>query len=143
VPLIIVTVTATLGISACNSSPNSPSAITLSQATAKAVVKKFLAEANEVRTKADDVVIPQGATGVALAAFDAAYVNNGHSGRDVKGPAFTLDDVSVVLPCASTPTGAFLAFAETNIFNLGSSTSPAAMVFVSQDGGYKLAAFVQ
>lgn len=68
---------------------------------------------------------------------------NGHSGRNVKGPAFTLDHLSVVLPCASTPSGAFLAFADTDVFNLGSSTSPVAMVFVPQGGGYKLAAFVQ
>jgi hypothetical protein len=99
--------------------------------------------ANEVRTKADDALIPQGATGVALAAFDAAYVNNGKSGEKVKGPAFTLSHLSVVLPCSSSTPGTFLAFADTDLFNLGSSTSPAAMVFVPQGGGYKLAAFVQ
>lgn len=78
-------------------------------------------------------------TGAASSAY--AYVEHLLASTGRSPGRIALDDLTVEVPCRSTPGGAFVALADTSLFTLGSSVVPSAMVFTASGSGWRLAAF--
>lgn len=108
----------------------------------RAATLNWLAKTNQMWTKDDFSALNQVTTGEARTVFLAeehdAAGDPSPSGR----APFQLTGLSITVPCHTGPASAFVAYGDTDVFTLGQSTQPVALLFQQADGTWKLAAVV-
>jgi hypothetical protein len=139
---------ATAGCGGSNGAPpvNAPPA-SQHTAAARAATMNWLAKTNRMWTRDDFAAVNQVTTGEARAVYVAeqrqAAGDPSPSGRT----PFQLTGLSITVPCyGGTGSGGagpvFVAYGDTDVFTLGQSVRPEAMVFQRAGGTWKLAAVV-
>jgi hypothetical protein len=137
---------ATLGliVAACGGGgPGSATAPPASAQTAteQAAVQNWLAKTNAMWTSDDFAALDQITTAemrdVYLAEKQRASLPTNASRE-----AFQLSGLSITVPCHTGRPAVFVAYGDTNVFDLGQALQPMAMVFEQDTGRWKLAAAV-
>jgi hypothetical protein len=109
----------------------------------RAATLNWLAQTNQMWEKDDFSGLDQVTTGEArsayLAQINANTTDPGPSGR---GPLFQLTSVSITVPCHTGPASTFVAYGDTDVFTLGQSMQPVALVFQRVGAAWKLATIV-
>lgn len=110
-------------------------------AAEKTATMHWLAQTNAMWTSNDFAGLDQITTGgmraVYLAEKRQASLPSNASRR-----GFRLDSLVITIPCHAGSPGVFVAYGNTDVFTLGASVQPMAMVFQQVDGRWKLAAAV-
>ncbi len=102
----------------------------------------WLAKTNQIWTRNDFAPLNQVTTGEARSAY-LAQKNRTRSDPGPGGrPPFRLTSVSITVPCHHGPAATFVAYGDTNVFSLGQSMQPVALVFRRAGRAWKLAAIV-
>ena len=146
-----ILITATLGaaavaVTACGGGSAAPTvgAPPASQHTAaeRAATLNWLAKTNQMWTRDDFAALSQVTTGEARTVYlteqRKAVHDPGPSGRT----AFRLTGLSITVPCGRHPGLVFVAYGDTDVFTLGQSMRPEAMVFQRAGRTWRLAAVV-
>ncbi len=111
-------------------------------ATERAATLNWLAKTNQIWTRNDFAPLDQVTTGEAR----AAYLAQENQTRSDPGPPgrvpFRLASVSITVPCHHGAAATFVAYGDTNVFTLGQSMQPVALVFQRIGSTWKLAAIV-
>ena len=101
----------------------------------------WLAKTNLMWTKNNFAALDQVTTG----GMRSVYLAEQHQAAGGKSPAgraaFRLAGLSITVPCQQDP-ATFVAYADTDVFTLGQTMQPVAMVFARDGGAWKLAAAV-
>jgi len=109
----------------------------------RAATLNWLAKTNQMWEKDDFSALDQVTTGEArsayLAQMSATRSDPGPSGR---GPLFKLTSVSITVPCHTGAESTFVAYGDTDVFTLGQSMQPVALVFQRAGVAWKLATVV-
>src|ERR1700729_3605243 len=100
-------------------------------AAERAATLNWLAQTNQIWTRNDFAPLDRATTGEA----------RGPPGR-AAGPPLRLASVSITVPCHRGAATTFVAYADTNVFTLGQSMQPVALVFRRVGGAWKLAVIV-
>jgi hypothetical protein len=146
VPLLAAIVTASaVAVAACGGggtpAVGAPPA-SRQTATERAATLRWLAKTNQIFTRNDFSLTNQVATGEAR----SAYLAQEDQTRSDPGPGgrtpLRLASVSITVPCHHGATDTFVAYADTNVFTLGQSLQPEALVFQRAGRAWKLAAIV-
>ena len=108
----------------------------------RAATLHWLAKTNQMWTRNDFAPLDQVTTGEARAAYraqeDQTRSDPGPAGR----PPLRLTSVSITVPCHRGAAATFVAYGDTDVFTLGQSLQPVALVFQRAGGAWKLAAIV-
>jgi hypothetical protein len=129
---------------ACGSGAPAVSAPPASRHTAaeRAATLSWLAKTNQIWTRNDFAPLDRATTGEARTAYlaqeDRTRSDPGPAGR----PPLRLTSVSITVPCHRGAAATFVAYADTDVFTLGQSMQPVAMVFRRVGGAWKLAVIV-
>jgi hypothetical protein len=111
-------------------------------AAERAATLRWLAMTNQIYTRNDFSLADQVTTGEAR----SAYLAQENQTRSDPGPGgrtpLRLTSVSITVPCHHGAAATFVAYADTNVFTLGQSLQPEALVFRRAGGAWKLAAIV-
>jgi hypothetical protein len=111
-------------------------------ATERAATMRWLAKTNQIYTRNDFSLANQVTTGEAR----SAYLAQENQTRSDPGPGgrkpLRLTSVSITVPCHHGAAATFVAYGDTNVFTLGQSLQPEALVFQRAGRGWKLAAVV-
>jgi hypothetical protein len=146
VPLLAAIVTASaLAVTACGGggapAVGAPPA-SRQTATERAATLRWLAKTNQMWTRNEFSLVDQVTTGEAR----SAYLAQENQTRSDPGPAgrkpLRLASVSITVPCHQGAAATFVAYGDTNVFTLGQSLQPEALVFQRVGGAWKLAAIV-
>lgn len=137
---------AAVAIAACSSEQAAPSvgAPPASRHTAaeRATTLTWLAKTNQMWTKDDFTSLNQVTTGEAR----SVYLTEEHQAAGDPSPSgrspFQLTGLSITVPCHTGSETTFVAYGDTDVFTLGQSMQPVAMVFQRADGAWKLSAVV-
>ncbi len=109
----------------------------------RAATLNWLAKTNQMWEKDDFSALNKVTTGEArsayLAQISATRADPGPSGR---GKLFQLTSVSITVPCHTGAESTFVAYGETDVFTLGLSMQPVALLFQRDGGTWKLATVV-
>ncbi len=131
-----------LTATACGSSSppvNAPPASPHSAAETAATLN-WLSQTNQMWTKNNFAALGQATTGEMRTIYQ---YERQQSAKSSSRKAFQLTGLSITVPCHSGPSGVFVAYGDTDVFTLGQSIEPVAMVFQRVGGAWKLAAAVQ
>lgn len=111
-------------------------------AQADAAVQTWFAATNQMVTAHDFSQLDSVTTGAMTDAYRNA--RDAVATQPTSSPAkpFVLKNLTVVVPCQGTGPADFVAYADTDVFSLGTSVDSHAMVFVKSGGRFKLAATV-
>ena len=146
VPLLAAIVTASaVAVAACGGggapAVGAPPA-SRQTATERAAALRWLAKTNQIYTRNDFSLASQVTTGEAR----SAYLAQENQTRSDPGPGgrkpLRLASVSITVPCHQGAAATFVAYADTDVFTLGQSLQPEALVFQRAGGVWKLAAVV-
>ncbi len=144
-PLLAAVMAASaVAAAACGSGAPAVSAPPASRhaAAERAATLHWLTETNKIWTRNDFAPLDQVTTGEARAAYraqeDQTRSDPGPAGR----PPLRLASVSITVPCHRGAAATFVAYADTNVFTLGQSMQPVALVFQRAGRTWKLAAIV-
>ena len=111
-------------------------------AAERAATLHWLAKTNQIWTRNDFAPLGQVTTGEAR----SAYLAQENQTRSDPGPAgrppFRLTSLSITVPCHRGIAATFVAYGNTNVFTLGQSMQPVALVFRRVSGAWKLAVIV-
>jgi hypothetical protein len=133
-----------LAAAACGGAAPAVGAPPASRHTAaeRAATLSWLAKTNQIWTRNDFAPLDQVTTGEAR----SAYLAQENRTRSDPGPAgrlpLRLASVSITVPCHHGAAATFVAYGDTNVFTLGQSMQPAALVFRRVGRAWKLAAVV-
>ena len=109
----------------------------------RAATLNWLAKTNQMWEKNEFSALNQVTTGEArsayLAQISATRTDPGPSGR---GKSFQLTSVSITVPCHTGAESTFVAYGDTDVFTLGQSMQPVALVFQRVGMAWKLATVV-
>jgi hypothetical protein len=143
-PILLTAVLAGAGLAAaaCGSSSPPVSAPPASPHTAKerAATLSWLAQTNQMWTRGNFAALDQVTTGEMRAIYRTEQRQARAAG--VSRKAFRLTGLSITVPCHRGPGDVFVAYGDTDVFTLGQSTQPVAMVFQRSGRAWKLAAAV-
>ena len=146
VPLLAAIVTASaVAVAACGGggapAVGAPPA-SRQTAAERAATLRWLAKTNQIYTRNEFSLVNQVTTGEAR----SAYLAQENQTRSDPGPAgrkpLRLARVSITVPCHHGAAATFVAYVDTNVFTLGQSLQPEALVFQRVGRVWKLAAIV-
>ena len=146
VPLLAAIVTATgVAVAACGGggapAVGAPPA-SAQTATERAATVRWLAKTNQIYTRNEFSLASQ----VTMGEARSAYLAQENQTRSDPGPGgrkpLRLASVSITVPCHQGAAATFVAYGDTNVFTLGQSMQPEALVFQRAGRGWKLAAIV-
>jgi hypothetical protein len=108
----------------------------------RAATLNWLAKTNQIWTRDDFAPLDLVTTGEARSAY-LAQENRTRSDPGPAGrPPFRLTSLSITVPCHHGAAATFVAYGDTDVFTLGQSMQPVAMVFLRVGRAWKLAAIV-
>ena len=111
-------------------------------ATERAATLRWLAKTNQIYTRNEFSLVSQVTTGEAR----RAYLAQENQTRSDPGPGgrtpLRLTGVSITVPCHHGAAATFVAYGDTNVFTLGQSLQPVALVFQRVGRVWKLAVIV-
>jgi len=110
-------------------------------AAEQAAVTNWFVQTNQMLTKNDFRAVDRITTGQMRAVY-LAEEQQASLPRDADRVAFQLNDLSITVPCHTGSPTVFVAYADTDVFDLGSSVQSVAMVFERVGGLWKLATAV-
>ena len=109
----------------------------------RAATLNWLAKTNQMWEKDDFSALNQVTTGEARSTYLAQiYANRTDPGPSGRGPLFQLTGVSITVPCHAGAESTFVAYGDTDVFTLGQSMQPVALVFQRVGVAWKLATVV-
>jgi hypothetical protein len=121
--------------------PVNPPPSSAHSAVEQAATMNWLAQTNAMWTKDDFTGLDQ----VTTAAMRTIYMSEeSHASlpNNADRQDFRLTGLSITIPCHTGPSNVFVAYGETNVFDLWTAMEPVAMVFERVGGSWKLAAAV-
>jgi hypothetical protein len=111
-------------------------------ATERAATLSWLAKTNQIYTRNEFSLASQ----VTMGEARSAYLAQENQTRSDPGPGgrkpLRLASVSITVPCHQGAAATFVAYGDTNVFTLGQSMQPEALVFQRAGRAWKLAAIV-
>jgi hypothetical protein len=111
-------------------------------ATERAATLRWLAKTNQIYTRNEFSLASQ----VTMGEARSAYLAQENQTRSDPGPGgrtpLRLASVSITVPCHYGAAATFVAYGDTNVFTLGQSMQPEALVFQRAGRAWKLAAVV-
>jgi len=125
---------ASLAVTACSPAPALP-------AEEKAAVLNWLAKTNAMWTHNDFAALDE----ITTAEMHTIYLAERQGARlpsNASRQPFQLTGLSITIPCQPGRPGVFVAYGDTDVFDLGPVMQPMAMVFERVDGRWKLAAAI-
>ncbi len=126
-------------VAGCGSGSSNPS--TAHTAAEQAATLNWLAKTNEMWTDGDFAALDQ----VTTAEMSTIYLSEqpkAATPTNASRLAFQLTGLSITVPCHTGASDVFVAYGDTDVFDLGSTRQPVAMVFERVGGAWKLAAAV-
>jgi hypothetical protein len=114
----------------------------LHAAAERAATLNWLAEKNLMWTKNDFSPLDQVTTGAARTAYLAQERATTSDPAPGSRTPFQLTSLSITVPCHQGAEAAFVAYGDTDVFTLGQSVQPVALIFQRSGGAWKLAAVV-
>jgi len=121
--------------------PVNPPPSSAHSAAEQAATMNWLAKTNAMWTSDDFTALDQ----VTTAAMRTIYLSEEPHGSvpgNADRQAFQLTGLSITVPCHTGPSDVFVAYGDTDVFDLGPVMQPVAMVFERTGGSWKLAAAV-
>ena len=129
---------ASVAVTAC-SAPASPAPAHRTEQ--QAAVLNWLARTNAMWTRNDFAALDEITTAEMRTIYLAEQRQASLPSNASRQP-FQLTGLSITIPCQSGRPGVFVAYGDTDVFDLGPAMQPMAMVFERADGRWKLAAAV-
>ncbi len=129
---------ASLAVTAC-SAPAHPAAA--QPAAEQAAVQNWLAKTNAMWTSNNFAAL-DAITTAEMRTIYLAEKRQASLPTNASRQAFQLTGLSIAIPCQAGRPGVFVAYGDTDVFDLGPAMQPMAMVFVRAGGRWKLAAAV-
>jgi hypothetical protein len=129
---------ASLAVTAC-SAPAHPAAA--QPAAEQAAVQNWLAKTNAMWTSNNFAALDA----ITTAEMRTIYLAENRQASlptNASRQAFQLTGLSIAIPCQAGRPGVFVAYGDTDVFDLGPAMQPMAMVFVRAGGRWKLAAAI-
>jgi hypothetical protein len=108
----------------------------------RAATLNWLAKTNLMWTRNDFSPLDQVTTGAARTAYLAQERATTSDPAPGSRTAFQLTSLSITVPCHRGAEAMFVAYGDTDVFTLGQSVQPVALVFQRSGGAWKLAAVV-
>jgi hypothetical protein len=140
VPIALIGLAVT-GCGGGGPAPVNPPPSSAHSAAEQAATMNWLAQTNAMWTRDDFAGLDQ----VTTAAMRTIYMSE-ESQASLPGnadrQAFQLTGLSITIPCHTGPSNVFVAYGDTDVFDLWSGMQPVAMVFERIGGSWKLAAAV-
>jgi hypothetical protein len=140
VPIALISLAVT-GCGGGGPAPVNPPPSSADSAAEQAATMNWLAKTNAMWTADDFAGLDQ----VTTAAMRTIYTSE-ESQASLPGnadrQAFQLTGLSITIPCHTGPSNVFVAYGDTDVFDLWSGMQPVAMVFERVEGSWKLAAAV-
>ena len=133
-----------LGLTACGGAtpaPVSPPPSSAHSAAEQAAVLNWLAKTNAMWTSNNFAALEE-ITTAEMRTIYLAEERQASLPSNASRQAFQLTGLSITIPCQAGRPGVFVAYGDTDVFDLGPAMQPMAMVFVRVDGRWKLAAAV-
>jgi hypothetical protein len=130
---------ASLAVTACSPAP--AQAVKGQAAEEKAAVLNWLAKTNAMWTHNDFAALDEITTAEMRTIYLAEKQGASLPANASRQP-FQLTGLSIAIPCQAGRPGVFVAYGDTDVFDLGPAMQPMAMVFEPVDGRWKLAAAV-
>jgi hypothetical protein len=130
---------ASMAVTAC-SAPDVPPAAANPSAE-QAAVQNWLVKTNAMWTSNDFAALDE-ITTAEMRTIYLAEKQRASLPSNASRQAFQLTGLSITIPCQAGRPGVFVAYGDTNVFDLGPDMQPMAMVFVRAGGRWKLAAAV-
>jgi hypothetical protein len=133
-----------LTVAACaggSSTPVSPPPASVHTAAEKAAVLHWLAMTNDMWTSSDFASLDQ-ITTAEMRTIYLAEKRQASLPSNASRQAFQLTGLSITIPCQTGRPDVFVAYGDTDVFDLGAAVQPMAMVFQRAAGRWKLAAAV-
>jgi hypothetical protein len=133
-----------LGLTACGGAgpaPVSPPPSSARTAAEQAAVMNWLAKSNAMWTRNDFAALDEITTAEMRTVYLAEQRGASLPSNASRQP-FQLTGLSITIPCQAGRPGVFVAYGDTDVFDLGPAMQPMAMVFEQVDGRWKLAAAV-
>jgi hypothetical protein len=124
---------ASLAVTAC-SAPAKPTA-------EQAAVQHWLAKTNAMWMQNDFAALDE-ITTAEMRTIYLAEKQGAHLPSNASRQPFQLTGLSITIPCQAGRPGVFVAYGDTDVFDLGPAMQPMAMVFQRSGGRWKLAAAV-
>jgi hypothetical protein len=129
------------GGGATGSPPVSPPPSSAHTAAEQAAIMNWLFKTNQMWTKNDFAGLDQITTGQMRTLYQSEQ-QQASLPKNASRVAFQLTGLSITIPCHTGAAAVFVAYANTDVFDLGSSVQSVAMVFERVGGLWKLAAAV-
>jgi hypothetical protein len=123
------------------SPPASPPPSSAHTAAEQAAVMKWLSKTNQMWTSNVFAGLDQVTTGQMRTLYQSEQ-QQARPPKDADRLPFQLTGLSITIPCHTDAATIFVAYADTDVFDLGSSVQSVAMVFERTGGRWKLAAAV-
>ena len=140
VPIALIGLAVT-GCGGGGPAPVNPPPSSAHSAAEQAATMNWLAKTNAMWTSDDFTALDQ----VTTAAMRTIYLSEEPHGSvpgNADRQAFQLTGLSITVPCHTGPSDVFVAYGDTDVFDLGPVMQPVAMVFERTGGSWKLAAAV-
>ena len=132
-----------LTVAACGAgSGGSPPPASAHTAAEQAATMHWLSETNQMWTDDDFAALDQ----VTTAGMRTIYLAEKRQASPLSNASrvgFQLTGLSITVPCHTGASTVFVAYGDTDVFDLGSAMQPMAMVFERTGGQWKLASAVQ
>ena len=133
---VVLAAAVTVAVMGCGTAATSPGT-----AAERAAVKNWLVTTNSMVTADNFAGLDQITTGPMRAIYRAEQ-QQASLPANASRLAFRLTGLSVTIPCHTGSPAVFVAYADTNVFDLGADMQAVAMVFERVAGRWKLAAAV-
>ena len=140
--LLSLTVAACGAGSAGSPPPVSAPPASVHTAAEQAATRHWLAETSQMWTNSNFAALDQVTTGEMRTIY-LAEKRQASLPSNASRQAFQLTGLSITVPCHAGASTVFVAYGDTDVFDLGSAMQPMAMVFERAGGQWKLAAAVQ
>ena len=135
-----------IGLAAAEAAPRGPRPVSAPPASAhtaaeQAAVTNWLVKTNQMWTSNDFAAVDQ----VTAGQMRTLYLSEQRQAslpKNASRVAFQLTGLSITIPCHAGAPTVFVAYADTDVFDLGSSVQSVAMVFERTGGLWKLATAV-
>jgi hypothetical protein len=111
-------------------------------AAERAATLNWLAKTNQIWTRNDFAPLNLVTTGEARSAYLAQENRTRNDPGPAGRPPLRLTSLSITVPCHHGAAATFVAYGDTDVFTLGQSMQPVAMVFLRVGDAWKLAAIV-
>jgi hypothetical protein len=131
-------------LAACGSAgpaPVNPPPSSAHTATEQAAVTNWLKQTNQMWTNDSFASLDQITTGEMRTIYQSEEPKGTSPGNATR-PPFQLTSLSITVPCHTGASDVFVAYGDTDVFDLGSAMQPMAMVFERVGGTWKLAGAV-